>query len=74
MLFSVKKKDKLIFDLIKKIDDKNTNLCAQAERKILQTIGGDCDTAIGGFAEIHGDNLKLKAKLFSDLGNESFES
>ncbi len=68
-----KKKDKLIFDLIKKIDDKNTNLCARAERKILQTIQGDCDTAIGGLAEIHGDNLRLKARLFSDLGDESFE-
>ena len=42
-------------------------------RKMLQTIGGDCDTAIGGLAEIQNHNLKLKAQLFSDSGQESFE-
>ena len=46
---------------------------AAAERKMLQTIGGDCETAIGGLAEISNSNLKLKAQLFSDLGDESFE-
>ena len=40
---------------------------------MLQTIGGDCDTAIGGLAEIENHNLKLKAQLFSDTGQESFE-
>jgi hydroxymethylbilane synthase len=40
---------------------------------MLQTIGGDCETAIGGLAEIHNNNLKLKAQLFSDLGDESFD-
>ena len=40
---------------------------------MLQTIGGDCDTAIGGLAEIKNKNLKLKAQLFSDSGKESFE-
>ena len=68
-----RKNDKLIFDIIKKINDRETSLCAKAERKMLQTIGGDCETAVGGLAEIHNNNLKLKAQLFSDLGDESFE-
>ena len=68
-----RKDDKLIADVIKKINDRETSLCAKAERKMLQTIGGDCDTAVGGLAEIHNNNLKLKAQLFSDLGDESFE-
>ena len=59
--------------MIKKINDSATSLCAIAERKMLQTIGGDCDTAIGGLAEIENHNLKLKAQLFSDTGQESFE-
>jgi len=62
-----------IKNLIKKINDNETSLCAIAERKMLQTIGGDCDTAIGGLAEIKNHNLKLKAQLFSDNGQESFE-
>ena len=40
---------------------------------MLQTIGGDCDTAIGGLAEIKDNNLKLRAQLFSDNGEECFE-
>ena len=61
-----------IRDLIKKVNDKNTSLCASAERKMLQTIGGDCETAVGGLAEISNNNLKLKAQLFSDSGKESY--
>ena len=67
-----KKNNKVIKNFIKKINHTNTSLCAIAERKMLQTIGGDCDTAIGGFAEIKNNNLKLKAQLFSDSGDESF--
>ena len=67
-----RKEDK-IKNLVKRINDNTTNLCAIAERKMLQTIGGDCDTAIGGLAEIENHNLKLKAQLFSDSGQESFE-
>ena len=40
---------------------------------MLLTIKGDCDTAIGGLAEIKNNNLKLRAQLFSDSGEESFE-
>ena len=72
MRFNVGKVIKLK-NLIKKINDVETSLCAKAERKMLQTIGGDCDTAIGGLAKIENHNLKLKAQLFSDSGQESFE-
>ncbi len=67
-----RKNDDFILELIRNINDKKTKLCALAERKMLKTVGGDCDTAIGGLAEINDNNLKLKAQLFSDLGNESF--
>ena len=68
-----KKEDKLILDIIKKINDNETSLCAKAERQMLQTIGGNCETAVGGLAEIHNDNLKLKAQLFSDIGDIHFD-
>jgi hydroxymethylbilane synthase len=68
-----RKDDKLTRDIIKKISNKETSLCAKAERQMLQTIGGDCETAVGGLAEIHNNNLKLKAQLFSDLGDENFD-
>ncbi len=67
------RKDDQIKNFLKKINDSKTNLCAIAERKMLQTVGGDCDTAVGGLAEIQNNNLKLRAQLFSDNGEESFE-
>ena len=68
-----RKDDGPIKDTIKKINDTETSLCAIAERKMLQTIGGDCETAIGGLAKITNNNLILKAQLFSDEGDESFD-
>ena len=67
-----RKNDEYIKEILKSINDKETSICAIAERKMLEIIGGDCDTAIGGFAEINNKKLKLKAQLFSDSGNESF--
>ena len=67
------RKEDEIKKLIKRINDRETSLCAIAERRMLQTIGGDCNTAIGVLAEIENHNLKLKAQLFSDSGQERFE-
>ena len=69
----VRKKDESIKNIIKRINDTNTGLCAIAERKMLQTIGGDCETAVGGLAEISNNKLILKVQLFSDEGDESFD-
>ena len=67
-----RKGDELILNIVEKINDKETCLCAKAERKMLQTLGGDCQTAVGGLAEIHNSDLRLKAQLFSDKGDENF--
>ena len=68
-----KKNDEVAKSFLKNINDVETELCAKAERKMLQVIGGDCETAIGGLAVIENNNLKLKAQLFSDSGSKSFE-
>ena len=68
-----KKNNDVVKNFLKKINDPETELCAKAERKMLQVIGGDCETAVGGLAVIENNNLKLKAQLFSDSGSDSFE-
>jgi len=68
-----KKNDEVTKNFLKNINDPETELCAKAERKMLQVIGGDCETAIGGLALIENNNLKLKSQLFSDSGLKSFE-
>ena len=68
-----RKKDNLIKKILTSINDKETCFCALAERSMLKTVGGDCETAIGGFAEVKDKILFLKAELFSDDGNECFK-
>jgi hydroxymethylbilane synthase len=67
-----KKESSEIINLLKKIDHPPTRLCAVAERSLLKTIGGDCDTAVGGLAIIENNSLILHAQLFSDDGKEVF--
>tara|TARA_B100000963_G_scaffold192222_1_gene167309 strand:- start:533 stop:1453 length:921 start_codon:yes stop_codon:yes gene_type:complete len=68
-----KKNNNNIKNLLKKINHNETEICAKAERSLLRTIGGDCETAIGGLATIKDNRVILKAQLFSDKGEESFE-
>ena len=66
--------DKYIFNLIYKINDLSTHNCVMAERMMLKTIEGDCDTAIGGLATISNNLITLKSELFSADGKQKFSS
>ena len=65
--------DKKTLNIIKSINDKKTYYCIQAERALLEAIGGDCDTAIGGLAKLTNETISLKSQLFSDDGKKKFE-
>ena len=65
--------DKKILNIVKEVNDSKTYYCVQAERSLLEAIGGDCDTAIGGLAEISNNKIFLKSELFSNDGNKKFE-
>ena len=41
---------------------------------MLETIGGDCDTAIGGLAKLSNEKISLKSELFSNDGKKKFEA
>ena len=64
--------DKKILNLISKINDKETFCCAESERGILEAIGGDCNTAVGGIAKLLGKKIYLRSELFSDDGKKRF--
>ncbi len=64
--------DKKILNILKMINHEETFYCVQAERALLEAIGGDCDTAIGGLAKLSNNKLILKSELFSDDGNKKF--
>jgi len=67
-----RKNDTNIIKLLKKINNEETKQCAIAERSLLKTLSGDCDTAVGGLATIQNNELILSAQLFSDSGDQDF--
>ncbi len=66
------KNDDVVKNLLRNINDKETEVCAKSERAMLRAIKGDCETAVGGLAIIENNNLKFTAQLFSDSGLKSF--
>ena len=67
-----RKNDEKILKLISKVNDQNTFNCVLAEREMLKTIEGDCDTAVGGLATINNNLITLKTELFSVDGKQRF--
>jgi len=67
-----RKDDLNIIKILKKINSEETKQCAIAERSLLKTLGGDCDTAVGGLARIQKNELILSAQLFSDNGDQDY--
>jgi len=67
-----RKNDNEIKNILKNISHNETMCCATAEKEMLRTIGGNCDTAIGGFAILENNLINLKVQLFSDDGNKNF--
>ena len=68
-----KKDDQKTLNILRAINDKETYYCIEAERALLEAIGGDCDTAIGGLAKLSNEKISLKSELFSNDGNKKFE-
>ena len=64
--------DEYIRKVLKKINHKETEVCALAERSFLKTLGGDCDTAVGCSAILNKDSIEINAQLFSDDGKKVF--
>jgi len=64
--------DEEIINILEKINDDHSRIIANAERKILKILEGDCDTAIGVYAKIDQDIINIKAELFSVDGKKRF--
>ena len=67
-----RKNDQEIINVLEKINDEQSRIIANAERKILKILEGDCDTAIGVYAKIDKDFVNIKAELFSVDGKQRF--
>ena len=61
-----------IKELLESINDKETRILANTEREVLKVLEGDCDTAIGTFSNIEGNNINLVSELFSVDGKQRY--
>ncbi len=64
--------DNEIISILKKVNHDETYKRAYAERNILKVLEGDCETAIGAYSIIDGENITVEAELFSLDGSKRF--
>jgi hydroxymethylbilane synthase len=64
--------DEDLIELLKQADHQSTHSAIKAERNVLKVLEGDCETAVGAFANIEGDKINLEVELFSLDGSKRF--
>jgi len=67
-----RKNDDEITELLNKVDHQSTHNCIKAERSVLKVLEGDCETAVGAFANIYSNKINLEVELFSLDGSQRF--
>jgi len=67
-----RKNDKELIEILNKVNHEPTHNCIKAERNVLKVLEGDCETAVGVFAEIDDKKIKLEVELFSLDGKQRF--
>ena len=61
-----------LIELLKQVDHQSTHISIKAERNVLKVLEGDCETAVGAFANIEGNKINLEVELFSLDGSKRF--
>jgi hydroxymethylbilane synthase len=62
--------NKRVRSLIEAIDHRATHICVQAERRLLEGLGGDCRSPIAALATCDGDHIHLRAEILKPDGSE----
>ena len=65
MAIEIRDNDPKLMDLIKPLNDTETQLCILAERGLLRRLEGGCQIPIGALAQIRDGNLRLNAVVGS---------
>ena len=74
LALQIRKNDKKISDLVKKINDEKTQIAVNCERAFLQQLGASCITPVAAHAEIEKDNISLRTIILDYDGSEVFET
>lgn len=66
--------DEEVLRILKQIQDPNSEQCFLAERNVIESLGADCHSSLGVFAEIRNDNMHIICRVCCSSGYESVES
>lgn len=66
LAIQIRDKDTEIMNIVRKINDEGTELCANAERQYLDTIGADCHAPVGAYAKIEGNKMIMIGFYFEN--------
>tara|TARA_Y100001970_G_scaffold149782_1_gene183722 strand:+ start:269 stop:1180 length:912 start_codon:yes stop_codon:yes gene_type:complete len=64
--------DNEVKNLLENINNEESRILAKTEREVLKILEGDCDTAVGVYANIENKKINLKTELFSVDGKERY--
>ncbi len=67
------KQQQQLLTLVEQINHPPTQTAALAERSFIAKLGASCWSAVGVYAELEGDTIRLHAALFSSDGREKIE-
>ena len=70
----VRADDSATRDLLKPLNDEETEITVAAERAFLAVLDGSCRTPLAGLAELSGSELRLRACVLSEDGVRYFET
>jgi hydroxymethylbilane synthase len=59
-------------ELLAKIEDKNTSICAAAERAFTTTVGGGCKTPIGCYAVVDHDQVRIYGVVANEKSSKIY--
>jgi len=63
--------DAELANLVKQIDDKNSRIAAETERRVLETMHGGCSIPLGVYSQIQNDEITIDA-IISDLEGKKY--
>ncbi len=63
-----------VFELVQKLDHRESRLAVTAERTMLKMLEGGCQVPIGAFATIYGEAIAMRGVVLSVDGSRKLEA
>ena len=74
LALETRKGDDATLEKLRFMNDEPTEDCMTAERKVLETLEGNCQVPLAGFCKLDGNNLHLRALIAEPDGSTIFRA